>query len=133
MLQTFQDKGCLFHMGKDALAPNQTLWIQISESFVQEKKFVRHSICLKAAQQTWSHKKETQKEGLQHWPLTPEPESSPEHMRETEGSGAQRLPWALAVKQLQSLGASKLSSGLGAAERDLDSLKLSIISQDYQE
>lgn len=52
MLQTFQDKGCLFHMGKDALAPNQTLWIQISESFVQEKKFVRHSICLKAAQQT---------------------------------------------------------------------------------
>lgn len=49
MLQTFQDKGCLFHLGKDALAPNQTLWIQIAENFAQGRTFIRHSICLKAA------------------------------------------------------------------------------------
>lgn len=57
-------------------------------NFAQGRAFIRHSTCLKAAWRTWSHKKESQKEGLQQWPLTPEPESPAEHMGETEGPGA---------------------------------------------
>lgn len=130
MIQTLQGKGCLFHMFKDALAPNQSLWIQVSESFAQGRTFIRHSNDLKAARQTGSHKKETQKEGLQHWPLTPE------HTGETEGSGHCVPAWQLWGQRLPNSSRpwvpQSSAQASGAAERELDPLKLSIISQDWQ-
>lgn len=74
-------------MHEDALAPNQSLWIQIPESFAPDAAFIRHSICLKAVNQTYSHKKETQKERTATLGLTAEPELLLEHVGEAEGSG----------------------------------------------
>lgn len=81
----FRARAVSSRMCEDALAPNQSLWIQISESFAQARTFIRRSICLEAAWQTWDTKRTPKRRGLQPWPRTPEPALLLERGGDVEG------------------------------------------------
>lgn len=115
MLQTLQGKGCLFHMCKDALDPNQSLWIQILENSLKEGHLSDTAPAWRQHNKLEATKMRLKRKDCNtgHW------HQSLGILQSTQGKQrdlgqfwGQRLPWALTVKQLQSLGASKPSSGL---------------------
>lgn len=132
MLQTLQGKGPLFHMGKDALAPNPrfqkvllkeghlshtaSTWRQHNKPEATKRR-LRRKDCNTGQ---WHQSTQGRQRDLGHcvpaWQLW-----------------GQKCPWTPPAKQLQSLGAPKLSSGLWCCWKGTWSIKtLPIISQDWQ-
>lgn len=87
-------------------------------------------------------KRRPKRRGLQHWPLTPEPELPLEHIGEVEGSRTRcacltalgtEAALSFGIQQLRPQEPRNSAQAPSTAERDPDLLKLLMITQDYQE